>query len=72
MVQKKQARPIKYEGKKPDTMSQEEWEDVGELTRSTIMLSISKTVYYNVVDTATCYELWQNLCNMYEQKSAAS
>ena len=72
LVQKKQAKTIKYEGKKPDTMSQEDWEDMDMLTRSTIMLSLSKNVYYNVIETTTSYELWQKLCNMYEQKSAAS
>ena len=44
LVQKNQAKPIKYEGKKPTTMSQEEWEDMDKLTRSTIMLSVSKIV----------------------------
>ena len=72
LVQKKQAKPIKYEGRKPDTMSQEDQEDMDMMTRSTIMLSLSKDVYYNVKGTTTSYELWQKLCNLYEQKSPMS
>ena len=53
-------------------MSQEDWEDMDMMTRSTIMLSLSKDVYYNVNGTTTNYELWQKLSNVYEQKSAAS
>ena len=42
------------------------------LTRSTIMLSLSKIMYYNVNQTNTSYELWQKLCSLYEQKSPVS
>ena len=52
-------------------MSQEDWEDMDMITRSTIMF-LSKDVYYNVKGTTTNYELWQKLCNVYEQKSPAS
>ena len=45
LVQKKQIKPIKYEGKNIDTMSQEDWEDMDALTRSTIMLSLSKNMF---------------------------
>ena len=48
LVQKKQVRPIKLKGVKPESMDQEEWAEVDELARSTIMLSMTKTVYYNV------------------------
>ena len=48
LVQKKQAKPIKLEGVKPKTMSHEEWVDLDELARSTIMLTLAKSVYYNV------------------------
>ena len=57
LVQKKQAKPIRYEGKKPSTMPREDWEDMDMMTRSTIMLSLSKDVYYNVKRTITNYEL---------------
>ena len=66
LVQKKQAKPIRYEGKKRGTMSQEDWEDMKITMRSTIMLSLSKDVYYNVNGTTISYELWQKLSNLYE------
>ena len=53
-------------------MSQEDWEEKNVLARSTIMLSLSKDAYYNVKGTITSYELWQKLCNLYEQKSPRS
>ena len=72
LVQKKQVKPSKYKGRKPETMSQEDWEDMDVMTRSTIVLYLSKDVYYNVNGTTTSYELWQKLSNIYEHKSAAS
>ena len=53
-------------------MSQEDWEYMDMMMRSTIMLSLSKDVYYNVNGTTTSYELQQKLSNLYEQKKAAS
>ena len=70
LVQKKQAKPIKLKGIK--VMSQVEWRDLDELARSTIMLTLSKSVYFNVKEMKTSYELWKKLCNLYDQKSAAS
>ena len=72
LVQKKQAKPIKLQGVKPEAMSQEEWADLDELARSTIMLTSSKSVYFNVKEMKTSYELWRKLCDLYDQKSAAS
>ena len=72
MVQKKQVKPIKLQGVKPETMSQEKWAELDELARSTIMLILSKSVYFNVKDMKTTYELWKKLCDLYDQKSAAS
>ena len=59
-------------GVKLETMGKEDWEDLDELARSTIMLTLSKSVYFNVKDTKTSHELWEKLCNLYEQKSVAS
>ena len=39
LIQKKQVKPIKLKGVKPKSMDQEEWAEMDELTRSTIMLS---------------------------------
>ena len=72
LVQKKQARPIKLKGVKPEAMSQDEWTYLDELARSTIMLTLSKSVYFNVKEMKTSYELWKKLCDLCDQKSAAS
>ena len=53
-------------------MDQDEWIEMDELARSTIMLSMTKTVYYNVNKCVTSYDLWSKLCTIYSQKSAAS
>ena len=72
MVQKKQVKPIKLMGVKPKAMGKEDWDNLDELDRSTIMLTLSKSVYFNVKDTKMSHELWEKLCNLYEQKSVAS
>ena len=58
--------PIKLKGVKPEVMSQEEWGVLDELARSTIMLTLSKSVYFNVKDMKTTYELWKKLCDLYD------
>lgn len=65
LVQKKKVKPLKLEGVKPKDMSKDNWDDLDELARSTIM-------YFNVKDTKTSYDLWHKLCDLYEQKIAAS
>ena len=65
-------KPIKLKGVKPKGASQEDWDNLDELARSTIMLTLSKLVYFNVKDMKTSHELWEKLCGLYEQKSAAS
>ena len=72
LVQKKQVKPIKLKGVKPESMDQEEWAAMHELARSTIMLSMTKIVYYNVNKRVTSYDLWSKLCTIYSQKSVAS
>ena len=72
LVQKKQASPIKLKGVKPEGMSDIDWQEMDELARSTIMLTLSKSVYFNVKDMKTSFELWQKLCDLYEKKSATS
>ena len=49
-----------------------DWQEMDELARSTIMLTLSKSVYFNVKDMKTSFELWQKLCNLYEKKSVTS
>ena len=66
LVQKKQVKPIKLKGVKPEDMDQDAWSKMDELARSIIMLSLSKTVYYNVNKTVTSYNLWSKLCSLYK------
>ena len=42
LVQKKQVKSIKLKGVKPEEMLQEDWNDLDELARSTIMLTLSR------------------------------
>ena len=43
------------------------------MCRSTIRLSLSKSVYYNVKDAeGGAYTLWKRICDMYDKLSAAS
>ena len=53
-------------------MDPEEWAEMDELDKSTIMLAMTKIVYYNVNKCVTSYDLWSKLCTIYSQKSAAS
>ena len=73
LVQKKQIRPLKLNGVKPENMEKDDWDELDEMCRSTIRLSLSKSVYYNVKDAeGGAYELWQRICDMYDKHSAAS
>ena len=72
LIQKKQVKPIKLKGVKPEAMDLEEWAEMDKLARSTIMLAMTKIVYYNVNKCVTSYDLWSKLCTIYSQKSAAS
>ena len=71
LVQKKQAKPIKLKVVKPEDMTQDAWSNMDELARFIIMLSMSKSVYYNVKDMVIDYDLRKKLCDLYEQKSAS-
>ena len=48
LVQKKQVKPIKLKGVMPKAMDQEDWDKMDKLAKSTIMLSLDKSVHYNV------------------------
>ncbi|MCO5555143.1 hypothetical protein L7F22_008685 [Adiantum nelumboides] len=72
LVQKKQSKPIHLQGIKPDDMDVENWLELDELARSTIMLTLHKSVYFNVKDTKGAYGVWTALSNLYEKKSVAS
>ena len=51
LVQKKQVKPIKLRGVNQKAMSQKDWSDLDKLTKSTIMLFLCKSVYFNVKAT---------------------
>ena len=72
LVQKKQVKPIKLKGVKPKAMEQDDWDEMDKLAKSTIMLSLDKSTHYNVNENQTSYPLWEELCGLFEQKSAAS
>ena len=65
-------KSIKLKGVKLENMDQEKWAKMDKLARSTIMLSMTKTIYYNVNKCVTSYYLWSNLCTNYSQKSVVS
>ena len=50
-------KPIKFMVVKPKSMGKEDWEDLDELDRSTIMLTVSKSVYFNAKVTKMSREL---------------
>ena len=59
-------------GIKPKDMDAIEWDELDELAWSTIILTLSKNVYFNVNKEHTSYGVWSKLCDLYDQKSAAS
>ncbi|MCO5579898.1 hypothetical protein L7F22_033763 [Adiantum nelumboides] len=60
------------QGVKPGNMSDEEWEEVDELARSTIMLSVSDNLLFNVENEETAWGMWKRLEGLYAQQSAAN
>lgn len=72
LLQKKHAKPIKEKGVKPESMSKEEWEEMDELARSTIMLSVSESLLFNLENIDSAWDMWQRLEDLYAQQSAAS
>ena len=72
LVQKKQIKPIKLKDQRPEGIKVGEWEDLDELACSTIMLTLSENVYFNVAKETMAYGVWQKLGDLYEKQSAAS
>lgn len=64
--------PIKYKGVKPDSVGDDEWEIMDENAKTTILLIISKKIYYNVETESSTFSIWQKLDALFEQQSAAS
>ena len=72
LLQKHQACPIKEKGVKLANISDDDWESVDELACSTIMLSISDVLLFNVENENTTWDMWRRLEDLYAQQSAAS
>lgn len=56
---------------KPVNISDDDWESVDELARSTIMLSNSDVLLFNVENEDTAWDMWRRLEDLYAQQSAA-
>ncbi|MCO5611252.1 hypothetical protein L7F22_065504 [Adiantum nelumboides] len=72
LVQKKQLTSIKLKGIKLEVMDEDEWNEMDELVLSTIMLTLVKSIYFNVADEVSAYDAWTKLSGLYEKQSAAS
>ncbi|MCO5584735.1 hypothetical protein L7F22_038667 [Adiantum nelumboides] len=72
LVKKKQLKLIKLKGIKPKDMDKDEWNEMDELALSTIMLTLAKSVYFNVADEELTYDAWTKLSGPYKKQSAAS
>ncbi|MCO5575075.1 hypothetical protein L7F22_028872 [Adiantum nelumboides] len=53
-------------------MNADDWIELDELAQLTIMLTLHKSVYFNVKDTNGAYGVWSALSNLYEKKSDVS
>ena len=70
--QKHQAYPIKKKGVKPANISNDNSESGDELACSTIMLSISDVLLFNVENEDVAWDMWARLKDLYAQQSATS
>ncbi|MCO5566823.1 hypothetical protein L7F22_020504 [Adiantum nelumboides] len=68
----KQLKPIKLKGIKPEDMDKDKWNKMDELALSTIMLTLAKSVYFNIADEVSAYDIWTKLSGFYEKQTAAS
>ncbi|MCO5584677.1 hypothetical protein L7F22_038608 [Adiantum nelumboides] len=53
-------------------MDNDKWNEMDELALSTIMLTLAKSVYFNVADEVSAYDAWTKLSGLYKKQSAAS
>ena len=73
LVQKSQIKPLRLSGQQPATMTNEEWLEADELCKSTIVLSLTEQVHYNVFEEVqSAWQLWDKINNLYDKKSPAS
>ena len=67
---KKLSKPIKLQGVKPNTMDDEEWEELDTACLGYIRDYIATDVMYHVEKTETAYECWQKLRELYGRKTS--
>ena len=72
LLQKKQHRPIKENGVRLVTITQEAWDEMDELARSTIMLSVADSLLFSIREEQTSWKMWVRLKELYAQQSASS
>ncbi|MCO5603096.1 hypothetical protein L7F22_057241 [Adiantum nelumboides] len=72
LVHKKQLKPIKLKEIKPEDMDEDKWNEMDELALSTIMLTLAKSVYFNIANEVSAYDAWTKLSGLYEKQSATS
>ncbi|MCO5560897.1 hypothetical protein L7F22_014517 [Adiantum nelumboides] len=71
LVQKKQLKPIKLKEIKPKDMDKDKWNEMDELALSTIMFTLTESVYFNVANKVSNYDASTKLSGLYEKQSAA-
>ena len=73
LVQKDHVKPLRLSGQQPASMTFDDWDDLDAKCKSTIILSLTEQVHYNVVDEAqSAWQLWEKIKNLYDKKSPAS
>ena len=72
LVIKKLIKPIRLQGVQPDDMDDDAWLELDDLAKYTILLSVSKNVYFNVANETTAWGVWQKLSSLYAKESTSS
>ena len=65
LLQKKHSKSIKVKGVKPTDMDEDDWQELNELARSTIELSISDALLFNIEGLDCAYSIWTRLEELY-------
>ena len=59
-------------GKKPQDMSDADWEDLNERAMSMIYLSMTNEILSNILDEKTTKSMWEKLESLYMTKSLSN
>ncbi|MCO5596391.1 hypothetical protein L7F22_050452 [Adiantum nelumboides] len=63
---------MKLKGINPEDINKDKWNEMDELSLSTIMVTLAESVYFNVADEVLAYDAWTKLSGLYKKQSAAS